>query len=295
MIGITGASGKLGGTILANVQRLRPSGTRVCGFTRFDSDQGAIAHLADEVRSADFGADPAVLEHAFRGIESLLIVSIEGEDDMRVRVHRQAIAAAAAAGVHRIVYTSFFDVDRLSPSIVARTHRLTEDAVVATGCAYTLLRNGPYVDNIAVRIAQAAREDGIFRMATGDARMPFIARQDLALAAAHALLAGDRADRVYRLSGAELLTYQQLCELIGPAVGGKARHVSMTDDEYRAELTADGLSQLLQDRRIAYVQAIREGFMSALTDDFRRLVGRPPTPMAAAVPTLDLSEGQPQH
>jgi hypothetical protein len=37
------------------------------------------------------------------------------------------------------------------------------------------------------------------------------------------------------------------------------------------------------------------GFMTALTDDFRRLVGRAPQSMRALLPTLDFSPGQRLH
>lgn len=246
------------------------------------------------MRQADF-ADPAGFAQALRGVDTLLMISIEAEDGVRLRLHTQAAHAAAQAGVQRIVYTSFFDVAEESPSLVARMHRGTEEAIAATGCAYTFLRNGPYVDNIALRIAQAARDDGIFRMASGNARLPFISRTDLALAAAHALLNREPGNAVYRLSGAELLSYQQLCDAIGSTVGHTVRHMHITDDAYRAELRAEGLSEPLQQRRMSYVRAMREGFMTALTDDFARLVGRPPRAMAEVIPALNLQPGQSVH
>ncbi len=292
-LAITGATGQFGRAVLSHLAGLIPADTCVVACTR-NPDQCDSTGRIDEVRKADF-ADPKSLDGAFSGVDTLLLVSIEGDDDVRTRLHIQAFEAAACAGVRRIVYTSFFDVVADSPSVVARVHRLTEAAICQSGCAYTLLRNGPYVDNIALSVASAARRDGVFRMASGEARMPFIARADLALAAAHALVTDDVDNAVYRLSGAELLSYQQLCELVSVAVAAPVRHVTISDDAYRDELNAQGLSKALQARRIAYVQAMRQGFMTALTADFERLVGHAPQRMSAVIRELDLSPGRAAH
>ncbi len=292
-IAITGATGQFGRAVLSHLAGLIPEDTRVVACTR-NPDQCDRTGRVDEVRKADF-ADPKSLDAAWGGVDTLLLVSIEGDDDVRTRLHAQAVTAAARAAVRRIVYTSFFDVAPDSPSVVARVHRLTEAAIEQSGCAYTLLRNGPYVDNIASSVASAARRDGLFRMASGEARMPFIARADLALAAAHALVRDDVDNAIYRLSGAELLSYQQLCKLVGVAVGAPVRHVTISDEDYRDELNAQGLSPALQARRIAYVQAMRQGYMTALTADFERLVGRAPQLMSAVIPQLDLAPGRAAH
>lgn len=294
MIAITGISGQLGREVLQNVKLLAARGTRVLGLTRTPQNLSLPGLSEGDLRQLDF-AHPGQFGEALEGVDTLLMVSIEGEDDLRLRLQTQAAQAAVKAGVKRIIYTSFFDVAVASPSVVARVHRCTEEAIAATGCAYTFLRNGPYVNNIAVRIAQAARSDGIFRMASGNAQMPFISRADLALAAAHALLAPELGKVVYRLSGAELLSYQQLCDIIGRSVGRPVSHVHIGDDEYRAELRAEGLSEALQERRIAYVRAMREGFMTALTDDFAQLVGHAPRAMSEVIPTLNLQPGQSVH
>ena len=293
-VAITGATGNFGRAVLGQLRPLLPANVRVRACMRdpdrFDQRKTEV----DEVCRVDF-ADPDALAIAFQNVDTLLLVSIEGDDDLRVRLHGQAAAAAARAGVRRIIYTSFFDVAPESPSVVARVHRLSEEAIRNSGCAYTFLRNGPYVDNIALSIADAAHARGFFRMASGETRMPFIARADLALAAACALTDTPSGNETYRLSGPELLSYQALCDLVGTAVGAPVRHVSMSDGDYRAELDMQGLSPALRDRRIAYVQAMRMGFMTALTEDFQRLVGRAPCAMREVVPGLDLSPGQTAH
>ena len=291
-LAVTGATGQLGRHVLERLRLQAPAGTRVIACSR---DPARLADApCDEARQADFN-DPHAVEGALSGVHRVLIVSIEGDDNMRVRAHTQAAQAARRAGVQRIVYTSFFDVDPASPSIVARVHRESEAAIRATGCDCVLLRNGPYVENMALRVAAAAREGGVFRMPGGDAQLPYIGRDDLAAAAAAALVGPAEGQVAWRLAGPQLVSFGELCERVGRTIQRRVRYEPMTDEEYRVELKAQGLSVDLQHRRLAYVRAMRDGFMTALTDDFERLVGRPPQPLDEVLPTLDLASGRPLH
>ncbi|WP_052363169.1 NAD(P)H-binding protein [Bradyrhizobium sp. DOA9] len=289
MIGITGASGYLGGRILRSVAAQRPTGQPLVAMTRRLANAPALKHFADDVRQADF-AEPGSLTSAFRGIHTLLMVSVEGQDEERIRLHRNALEAALACGVKRILYTSFFDVDPNSPSSVARVHRLMEADLMASGTDWVMLRDGPYADNFVKRIADAAKQDGIFRMAAGEARLPFIGRADLAEAAAAAVLS-ERSQVAWRLSGAELLSCADLCAMFSEVFGLPVRYQAISDEEQAADLERQGLRADLIARRIAYGRAIREGYMSALTDDFRTLVGRAPTGVRDLLPGLGLDLG----
>ena len=294
-LGVTGASGQLGKAVLQRLRQERPQGARVTGFTRSDATHHQIMGLADMTAIADFAAPAIELEHSFFGIDTILLVSIEGEDDWRERVQADAVRAAARAGVRRIVYTSFFDVAPDSPSRVAKVHRCTEEAIAATDCHWTFLRNGPYLDNAVLRIAHAARHGGVFRMAAGDARLPFISRDDLAFAAASSLANDAEANRAFRLGGPQLLSFHELAALVGAKLNMPVRYEAIEDDAYQAELQAAGLPPEMVARRLAYVRAMREGFMTALSPDFESLTGRPPQTASAAIAAMDLSAEKPMH
>ncbi len=283
-IGVTGASGHLGGAVIERLRDARRTGSKVVALTR-NVSSFPHAGSVDAVRAADFNDGESLVE-SLRGIDRLLLVSVEGPDNERVQLHQHAIDAAVAAGVGRIVYTSFFDVDPASPSSVARVHRLTEEAVRRAGVAWTFLRNGPYIDNIAARIAEAARDNGVFRMAAGTARMPFIARADIATAAAAALVRDEHGNVSYRLSGLELLGYDDLCSLISDAIGRRVRYEDLDDDAHRRELIRTGTPEEYLGRRVAYAQAIRQGFMTALTEDFKTLTGAAPRSIGDVIPEL---------
>ncbi|KWV48437.1 hypothetical protein AS156_18335 [Bradyrhizobium macuxiense] len=167
---------------------------------------------------------------------------------------------------------------------------MMEADLIASGVDWVVLRDGPYADNFAKRVAEAARQDGIFRMAAGEARLPFIGRADLSEAAAAAVLS-ERSQVAWRLSGAELLSCADLCAIFSETLGLAVRYRAISDEEQMADLQRQGLRADLIERRIAYGRAIREGYMTALTDDFQTLVGRAPARVRDLLPTLDLNLG----
>src|SRR3954462_6257428 len=127
---VTGATGHLGRlAVEALVQRGVPGEEVVATGRRTET----LADLADRsvvVRAADYD-DEASLEEAFAGADRLLLVS-GSEVGQRVRQHGTAIAAARAAGVGFIAYTSIAHADT-STLLLAEEHRATEQPMTGVG------------------------------------------------------------------------------------------------------------------------------------------------------------------
>jgi NAD(P)H dehydrogenase (quinone) len=171
-IAITGASGNLGRAVTA---RLDPAD--VVLLTRTPENlQGA--------RRADFD-DPDSLTEAFAGVDRLLLISAH-DLARREGQHKAAIDAAKAAGVSHVVYTSVVNPTEDNPAMVVPSHRATEEALRASGLAWTFLRNNIYADFQGPVVAQA-RESGRLFTSVGGGRIAFVAREDCAAAAAAVL------------------------------------------------------------------------------------------------------------
>lgn len=277
---VTGASGQFGFEVLKRLRELEPN-LRILAATRRPEQTPWLLDFADEVRQADFGrAD--TLREAFEGVDRLLIVSVEGPDTTRLALHRAALEAALASGVDHVFYAGFLDVDPSSPSTVARIHRQTEDLIARSGARFTALRNGPYLENMVGRAVAAAKDDGVLRWSAGEARLPFILRSDLALGAAGALV--KRApEGPLVFAGSQLLGFAELCSLVGARLGRPLRYEAVDDADFATECRRQGLSEEYVERRVAYGRAMRLGFMTALSDDFERVVGRPPVGVEPAI------------
>ncbi|WP_213000132.1 NmrA family NAD(P)-binding protein [Winogradskya consettensis] len=123
MIGVTGATGNLGRIV---VEVLRERAGEVLAFGREQADYDK----------------PSTLAEAFHGVSRLLFISSpELDPGRRTAQHLAVVGAAAEAGVEAVVYTSFHRI----PGIFA-VHGLTEDAIAASGMAYSILRNPFYTE-----------------------------------------------------------------------------------------------------------------------------------------------------
>ena len=99
-IGITGVTGHVGG----RVRDLLSGHDRALVLLARDPSKVSVAQ-GQEVRSCDF-AEPDAAARALQGVDTLLMVSASEAAD-RLDQHPAFVAAAPAAGVRHLVYTTF--------------------------------------------------------------------------------------------------------------------------------------------------------------------------------------------
>ncbi|TIL79124.1 MAG: SDR family NAD(P)-dependent oxidoreductase, partial [Mesorhizobium sp.] len=125
--------------------------------------------------------DTASLVEAFKGADRILIVST-GELDLggkRLKQHENAVAAARQAGVSHLLYTSMPNPEPGSPVLFAGDHYGTEQAIKASGIAYTIFRNGWYQENLFMSLPHAIAS-GHWYTSAADGRIAHGARDDMA-------------------------------------------------------------------------------------------------------------------
>jgi NAD(P)H dehydrogenase (quinone) len=270
-IAITAATGHLGRLAIAALQA---RGANPVALAR---NPAKAADLGVEVRAFDYTApDPAALA----GVDTLVLISSNDFND-RVGQHRKAIAAAKAAGVKRILYTSILKGDA-NPMILAQDHIATEVALRESGIPATILRNGWYTENYTGALGAAVVHGAIIG-AAGAGRVNSAARKDYAEAIAVTALDASHAGKTYELAGDSAHTGDDLAAAVAKAAGKPVAYVSMPQADYAAALVGfglpEGFAQILAD------SDARAG-EGALADDSRtlsRLIGRPTTPAADTI------------
>ena len=194
----------------------------------------------------------------------------------RVPQHIAAIDAAARAGVGSIAYTSIVNPGPENPSAVAAEHLETEEAIRASGLAWTFLRNSIYAD-LQPRSAAAALATGQLVTNAGDGRTALVTREDCARVAAAVLVGDGHEGQAYDVTGPEALSADDLAAIYSE-VGGKPVEVVQVDDAaYAAGLVEHaGMPQAVAEIYATFGAATRTGALSAQTDVVERLTGRAP-------------------
>ena len=251
-IAITGAAGQLGRLTAQLVLDRVPPGEVVLVTRRPD----AIADLADAgaiVRHGDFD-DPPSLAGAFDGCERMLLISTDVLGN-RVAQHSAAIDAAAAAGVGHVIYTSGENAGGELPLVVAHEHGATEDAIRDRGLRCTALRNGLYAEFQVARRGARLRVGRSSCTTTATARTAYVSREDCAAAAAAVLTTDGHEDRVYDITGPELVSQADLAALVTEITGRPSRPSPSTTRPPRRALADVGLPPELAAR----LRVVRHG------------------------------------
>jgi NAD(P)H dehydrogenase (quinone) len=147
----------------------------------------------------------------------MLLISISTVGPERPQLHKNAIDAAIAAGVRHIAYTSFVDAEN-NPSSIANDHRVTEAVLRESGVAWTMLRNQLYMDGI---LGQATRMIAAGRAAVqpNETRTAYATREDCAFAAAAVLATPGHENRIYEITGSELIGQREIAQLASELTG----------------------------------------------------------------------------
>jgi uncharacterized protein YbjT (DUF2867 family) len=224
VIGVTGATGGLGSRI---ARRLAEAGVPQRLIVR---DPGRAPSLPSaEVAQAAYG-EPAALLNALDGVDTLMLLSATESAD-RVALHKATVDAAVAAGVGRIVYTSFVGAAPGATFTFARDHWHTEQHIRAVGVGFTFLRDNLYLDFVP----GFTGEDGVIRGPAGDGRTAAVARDDVAAVAARVLVDPGHSGATYDLTGPAAFTLAEAAAVLTEAWGRKIRYEPETLDEaYRS-------------------------------------------------------------
>ncbi|MFH5183404.1 SDR family oxidoreductase [Paenibacillus sp. TAB 01] len=278
---VTGATGKLGSKVVETLLKSVPADQLAVSVRNPEKAEGLRARGVD-VRHGDFDR-PETLDTAFAGMDRILIISADGDNETRIRQHTDAVEAAARAKVSFIAYTSLVNASA-SKLFLAPPHQAAEQAIRKTGIPYAFLRNNWYLENETGGI-QGVLAGAPWVTSAGTGKVGWALQQEYAEAAAAVLTGSGHENKVYELSG-KLLTQEQFASALG-AVLGKDVPVRQVDDAAYADIMKQaGVPDFVIPILVGIQQGIRERELEIESGDFEKLLGRPLTPINEALSQL---------
>ncbi len=280
LIGVTGVSGAVGAKVAS---LLAAQGHRLRLVARTPAKAPSLPGAEVVPFSASYD-DPEALHTAFDGVHTLFLVSAHEAHD-RVALHHNAVRAAVEAKVERIVYLSFLAAAPDATFTYARDHYYTEEMIYSSGLAYTFLRSSLYADIVP----HLCRDDGTIAGPAGDGYIAWVARDDVAPAAAGVLGEGDEHDgRTYDLTGSQTLTMAETAAVLAKAVSRPITYQDESLDEAWASRASSGAPHWEIEGWITSYAAIATGEMDVVSAAVGDLTGRDP------IPLLDVLRGNPE-
>lgn len=211
-IGVSGASGHLGRAVVSELLQ-RPGGHEVVAISRTPETVSGPA----QGRFADYNR-PESLAEAYAGLDRLLIITtVDPEPGKRGAQIIAAIDAAVKAGVKHIVLMSAVGTRQEEEPARGASYWRGEQHLIATAPAWTILRMNFYAEAF-VQLAQAALKQGVLT-GLAENRAAFVARDDVAAAAAGILVGDGHAGAICKATGPERLSGAERAAVISEITG----------------------------------------------------------------------------
>ncbi len=301
MLGITGATGKLGAKVAS---RLEKSGERQRLIVR-DAGRAPRLRNVEIAQISSYGDRPA-MKKALSGVDTLFLISAHDRMGVaqhaaqkglrppsydRLREQITAIDAAAEAGVRHIIYLSFLGAAENATFVLSREHFRTEQYIRRAGVAFTFLRPCLYMENAPLRVS----EEGVIKAPAGNGRVAWVTRDDIADVAAAVLTGTGHEGHTYDVTGPEALTMTETAEKIASASGKRVYYVAQTPEEPRSLHNASGMDKFAAERRalsgkglndyeieiwVTHYLQIAAGALDAVSDTVQTLAGHRPQSLA---------------
>ncbi len=195
---VIGATGNVGRPTIA---ALLARGESVRALSRSEEKLSALPEgVTGVVADLETGSG---LDAALSGVEHLFLITANGETETARGLN--AVHAAKAAGVRRIVFLSVQDPGEEPAIPHSRSKLPIEEAVRESGCEYTILRPS-YFNQTDLSVVQVVKNYGVYPMPIGSIGQNRVDTRDIADCAVRALTEDGHAGAEYSLYGPETVS-----------------------------------------------------------------------------------------
>ncbi|MEV8537305.1 SDR family oxidoreductase [Streptomyces sp. NPDC051572] len=274
---VTGATGHLGRHVVEQLLEKVPA-DQITAVVRTPEKAADFAERGVKIVVADYNT-PETFGTVFAAGDKVLLISGNEFDKGRVEQHKVVIEAAKAAGVALLAYTS---APGTLTAALADDHRGTEEALLASGVPYALLRNGWYNENYTENLAPVLEHNAVVA-AAGDGRVSSASRADYAAAAVTVLTGEGHENQTYELGGDEAWGFAEYAAELSRQTGKEIAYNNVPAETLVGILTGAGLPEPFAAILVGVDASITQGQLVVSTGDLSRLSGRPTTPISESI------------
>lgn len=284
MILITGATGQLGTAVVKNLLE-KTSANRIAAFVRDESKASDLKEKGVDIRVGSYD-DTASINQAMQGIEKVLLIA-GTDEDKRLQQHQNVVNAALKAGVQCIAYTSRTLKDRNTiANKLMVGHFQTEDYIKASRLNYALFRNVLYMDTLPQFVGgEKVFETGI-HLPSGHGRVPFALRSEMGEAIAHALLESGCGNRIYKLTGSESYSFDDVAATLSDLSGKEIDYTPAEASAFEAQMKERGTPDAMVQKVVGFLTDIKNGQEEEVSPDLENLLGRKPASLKEGLKVL---------
>jgi uncharacterized protein YbjT (DUF2867 family) len=265
LILVVGGGGVIGSEVIDELAGRAP--VRALVRSRAAATTVSRADPAAELVPGDL-ADPSTLATPFAGVDRVFVLTPSVADQRQLE--ENALHAALAAGVERIVYLSNTEVDWGIE--LSRAHREVETMLVGSGVEHTIVRPEYLLDNLLLDAQGLAA--GQLVAPAGRAECAFVDARDVGAVAAAALLADEAISETVVVTGPRAMSWGELAEQLSRCLGWRVDHHDPGPAEWAADAVGDGMDPWLATALREYFERMRNE-SPTVSEDILRVTGIP--------------------
>jgi NAD(P)H dehydrogenase (quinone) len=268
---VTGATGNIGSQL---VPLLKEKGQEVIAAVSSLSRAGRFSKQSVDTAILNF-AQPDSLETAFDGVDRLFLLLPLVEP--MVDWGRQVIEAARKAGVRHILRSSGLGADPDTTYELGKTHGLIDQALIASGIPFTIVRPNSFMQNYVNFFGPLIRENQALALAQGLGRISLIDVRDIAAVDAEILThPGAHLHKIYDLTGPEALNNEEIAQTLSLVIQKPITYVEIDELTARQGMARMGIPEWNIRLLESLNRRIKLGMTAEVTHWVRTITGRPP-------------------
>lgn len=265
---VVGATGNVGSAV---VPALVAKGVPVRGLAHSDDGAAAVRAAGAEAYLGEL-TDPSSLAPAFEGVDTVFIVTRGTEQ--QVEMASNAIDAAKAAGVGRIVRLSAFVPEPALETELGRQHAEIERLVRGSGVPSTIIKPIFFMQNLLGSAGTIASDDAMY-WPWGEGRASMNDIRDIVDVAVEILTSDGHEGNAYTVTGPASISMADAAAALSKALGRPITYVDVPLEAAIEALVGMGMSQFMADTNAELMANFATGGGDRVTDDVERLTGHP--------------------
>jgi NAD(P)H dehydrogenase (quinone) len=275
MILVTGASGHLGQTVIAQLQKQFPS-TAIAALVRSEEKGAALKAQGIQLRLADYH-DTAALQTALQGVEKVVLIS-SSDFNGRLQQHKNVVDAAVLNGVKHIYYTgvAMNDINTSPLKPFLEDHFQTEAYIKECGLTYTFLQHSLYAEVVPLFIGEQALQTGVFFPA-GEGEVAFATRADLAEAIALIVSSQGHDNKIYQMTNTETYSFATVAQYLSEINQSEVAYVSPEPEVFAETLRTYNVPEPIIGMSLGFAAGIKNNDFNQPSNQLAKILGRTPT------------------
>lgn len=274
MILVTGATGGLGSATLKWLKKLTPE-SNVSGMTHRLERSAELVKMGINIRQGNY-LDYESLVQSFEGVDTLVLISAPAFTD-RFLQQSNAIRAAVATGVKKIIYTSIQHKPEskfILPE-VTEVEIATKNLIIESGLNFTIVNNNLYADSLPFFLGPNVLADGV-SIPSGEGRAAFVSRTEMGEGLAALALEGGFNREEINFSNTKNWSGEDIANILSSIHGEKVSFLNLDRQTYIKGMESHGIPTVAAEFSADWSEAIKYGELEACDSSLANLIKREP-------------------